>query len=96
MHARMSLVRNSGVPAFGRSTIRGETGSGRGKVSPDADRDGKSGRPILVKKQKNKSMIEHKDRQRFSMSPLSSSAQRGATSQVVLQHTLGRERAAKE
>jgi hypothetical protein len=54
MHVLMSLVRSSGDPAFGRATIRGETGSGEFKVSPDADGDGKSDRPILVKKQTNK------------------------------------------
>lgn len=61
MHARMSLVRNSGDPAFGRPPIRGETGSGEFKVSPDADGDGKSDRSILVKKQTNKRKIEHRD-----------------------------------
>lgn len=60
MHVPMSLVRNSGDPAFGQSTIRGEAGSGEFKVSPDADGDGKSDRPIVVKKQTNKSMMEHK------------------------------------
>jgi hypothetical protein len=59
----MSLVRNSGDPAFGRSTIRGETGSGEFKVSPDADGDGKSDRPILVKKQPNKGEMKRMERE---------------------------------
>jgi hypothetical protein len=61
MHVLMSLVRNSGDPAFGQPTIRGEAGSGEFKVSPDADGDGKSDRPIVVKKQTNKSTMEHKE-----------------------------------
>lgn len=61
MHAWMSLVRNSGDPVFGRFVIRGETGSGEFKVSPDADGDGKSDRPILVKKQANKRTKESRD-----------------------------------
>jgi hypothetical protein len=59
----MSLVRNSGDPAFGRATIRGETGSGEFKVSPDADGDGKSDRPILVKKQTNKGEMKGMERE---------------------------------
>lgn len=40
----------------------GKTGSGEFKVSPDTDGDGKSDRPIVVKKQTNKSTIEHQER----------------------------------
>ena len=62
MHVPMSLVRNSGDPVSGRTEIRGKTGSGEFKVSPGVDGDGKSDRPIVVKKQTNKSTIEQKDR----------------------------------
>jgi hypothetical protein len=57
----MSFVRNSGEPASGRPGIRGETGSGEFKVSPDADGDGKSDRPIVVKRQANKRVEKFKD-----------------------------------
>jgi hypothetical protein len=63
MHVLMFLVRNSGDPAFGRPAIRGETGSGEFKVSPDADGDGKSDRPILVKKQTNKGKMKRMERE---------------------------------
>jgi hypothetical protein len=58
-----SLVQNLGDPAFGRATNRGETGAGEFKVSQGTDEDGKSDRPILVKKQMTKSDIKRMERE---------------------------------